>query len=86
MSNTLLEIHNRLKEDATLRVEWVGEGKGEFLFVRSPNRAVEVSIADEGVFVEYWNDTDELSEEAPIKSEVVPSTTEALVNVLAWLH
>ena len=86
MSDELAEIQDSLKDAAALKIDLRGQGVGKFLYVRSSNRAVEISLADEGVFVEYWNNADELSDEAPVKSEVVPSTTEALTNVLAWLH
>ena len=84
-AGNLLEIQKELEHRGSLRVELRGTGKSAFLYVRSLERAAEISIEQGGFFVEYWNNADEESDEAPIKSERLTSAAAAVNAMTNWL-
>ena len=63
-----------------------GEGTATFLYLRSRKRAVEISVAEPGLFVEYWSEVDEASDAAAVKSDILFSTAQVFWNVVAWLY
>jgi hypothetical protein len=84
-NNELLKILEQMERLQGLRVDLRGSGKAAFLYVRSPQRAAEVSLEGDGYFLEYWNEADEESEKAAVKSEIVESTSEAIEKLTDWL-
>jgi len=85
MQIELQELQNRFRAEKSLKVDARGLGKTSFLYVRSTNRAVEISMDNPGVFVEYWDVADETSDRDSVKSEIMPSTAEVFEKVMRWL-
>jgi hypothetical protein len=83
---TLSEIRDKLKAIDGLEVKLTEAGLASFLYVRSEDRAVEVSLHHAGVFVEYWETAEELSEEPSAKSEQLRSPAETVAKVIGWLQ
>jgi hypothetical protein len=85
VSPDLQELGNRLSAEARLKVELRGGGRASFLYVRSVRRAVEISEDEGGLFIEYWDTSDELSEAPAVRSEVVPPSEDAFKKAVEWL-
>ena len=85
MKNELLELKKQFQSVPHLEVDLRGEGKAEFLYVRSIKHAVEISVDGGRLFVEYWDETNDESDKSPIKSEITPSSSEAWKKVMEWL-
>jgi hypothetical protein len=62
-----------------------GQGKAVFLYVRSTRRAVEVSVDEGDICVEYWNVADEESDESPIREETFDDNESATKSIQDWL-
>jgi hypothetical protein len=85
MENELLEIRDYLESRKDLKIDLRGSGKSTFLYVRSHGHAAEVSIDTGGIFVEYWDHSDEESDMAAIRSEIVESIPEVVRRLTEWL-
>ena len=86
MSTELITLQNWLRDETTLQVALRGAGKSAFLYIRSPNRAAEISLDEEGLFIECWDVSDEESGAASVKSELVRSASEAKKILSGWLQ
>jgi len=86
MNNELLEVKSLLEHRQNLKIDTRGRGKSSFLYVRSSERASEVSIEGDGFFVEYWDDANEESDKAPTKSEILKSVSEVVESLVEWLR
>jgi len=84
MNSDLLQIHEYLRDREGLRIDLRGAGRSEFLYVRSPDRAAEISRAEGGFFVEFWDNADEESHE-PVRSEIVESASVVKNRLTEWL-
>jgi hypothetical protein len=84
-NNELLRIQGQMESLQGLRVELRGSGKAAFLYIRSLQRAAEVSLEGDGYFLEYWNEAQEKSAKAAVKSEVVQSSCDAVKRLTEWL-
>jgi hypothetical protein len=70
MKNKLTEIREHLEQQG-LKVDARGSGNSAFLYIRSPERAAEVSTEGSGFFLECWDEADEESDKAAVRSETV---------------
>lgn len=87
MNNDFSFLQSELARMADVSVELRGSGKAEFLYLRSPERAMEVWFDDDGTYaLEYWDTADETSDKASIRSENVRSEAEVIANVTRWLQ
>ncbi len=80
-ASELLEIARCLKKagfDPSIR----GEYAARFVYVEHQRRAAEVSKAEEGWFVELWEEPSEIS----IRDEVQDTIPFAVEQVLDWLR
>jgi hypothetical protein len=84
MNDEWSEIRGYFDTHEGLKIELLGSGKAEFLYIRSSERAAEVSIAEQGFFVELWDVVDEESNKAPVSSEIMPSIPEVLIRLTEW--
>jgi hypothetical protein len=62
-----------------------GSGAATFVFVQSSARAVEASIHDRGIWVEYWESTADDESDAPLKDETLATVEKAEAAIIAWL-
>jgi hypothetical protein len=85
MQTELLQIREYLRGRADLRVDLRGTGESEFLYISSPHHAAEISPAEGGFFVEFWDEADEESHAAAVRSEIVPSISEVTNKLTEWL-
>jgi len=85
VNNGLLELQQQLERIDRLKIDLRGEGKAAFLYVRSSEHAVEISIEGNGFLVEYWDEADEGSEKDPVRSEIAGSKSDVMRNVTEWL-
>jgi hypothetical protein len=85
MQTDLLQIRERLRGRVDLRVDLRGTGKSEFLYISSPHHAAEISPAEGGFFVEFWDEADEESQATAIRSEIVSSISEVTNKLIEWL-
>jgi hypothetical protein len=85
MKNELLQIREYLRGRGDLRVDLRGTGKSEFLYVRSPNHAAEISLGEGGFFVEFWGEAEEKSDGPAVRSEIVTSISEVTNKLTEWL-
>ena len=79
------EIANSLRQLAGVHVSARGSHQSAFLYVRSCNKAVEVSLDGHEISVEYWDAADEESDDEPVKEEVFVEKETALASIQAWL-
>jgi hypothetical protein len=82
----LQHIKKQLEALGGLVVSERGSGVGKFLFVRSPNRAIEVYEEPSGIFIECWESADEEADDASVKKEIVKSESEALEKIKNWFY
>jgi hypothetical protein len=82
---SLKSFKEKLESGTNLLVSERGSGKTAFLFIRSPERAVEVSEAVDAFYVEYWDNADEGSDIDSVKHEYIKSESDAYASVKAWL-
>ena len=62
-----------------------GAGNAKFLFIRTANRATEVSESSDSFYIEYWNHADEESDVDSVKKEIVKLESEVLAKIKIWL-
>jgi hypothetical protein len=77
----LSDLEHRLKRrfpSTTLR----GNGAAKFIFVQEVGRAVEASVHNASIWIEFWNDVDE-SPVAESTFQDVIGAEEAIIN---WLE
>jgi hypothetical protein len=77
-------VKEKLEAIPELSVSERGTGNVEFLYVQSSRRAVEVDETPEGIWIEYWDDTDKEDEKC-VKEETVTTSEEALAKIKRWL-
>ena len=58
-----------------------GTGESRFLYAKSLCAAIEISSSNSGVWVEYWNNTDEAS----VKDEILYDRRIVLQRARNWL-
>ena len=78
-------LRQKLETVSSLSVSQRGSGNAKFLYVRSPYRAIEVSEESDCFIVEYWNTSDEKSDEDSVKTEMVESESDAFARIKDWL-
>jgi hypothetical protein len=78
MNDQLLDLRDQLGIREGLRVDLRGSGEAAFLCIRSSERAAEVSIEERGFFLEFWDEADEESDGAAVRSESVHSVSEVV--------
>jgi hypothetical protein len=85
VTDELLKLRGALEHLKDVKVDLLGEGAPAFLYVLSPERAVEVSIdSPGGFFVEYWDHADLESYEPSVKTENVPTSSEVILKLTEW--
>jgi hypothetical protein len=62
-----------------------GTGKACFVFAKSATRAVEVSLDGSTLWIEFWGNADEESDDAPVKEIHFEEAESAFASVKAWL-
>jgi hypothetical protein len=80
----LIEIAEALKShfgDVSLR----GRDAAEFVFVQANSRAVEVSIDDNSIWVEFWDSVDEEAPVPSVKEATLATVEEAKTEITNWL-
>ncbi len=82
---TLQHIKEELQAVQGLSVSERGTGKGQFLFIHTSKRAIEVYIEDVVYIVEYWDSADEQADDAAVGRDVIASDSEAVDKIKRWL-
>jgi hypothetical protein len=85
MNDELLEIQSQILLREGIKADLRGGGKAVFLYVRSLERAAEVSLEGKDFFVELWDNADEESEKAPVRSELVQRVSSVIQILGQWL-
>jgi len=83
---TLQSLREKLAVVPGLLVSERGTAKAAFLYIRSPNRAVEVYVEGNSYFVECWDNADEESDDPPVRRDVVASESDAVDKIKNWLR
>ena len=84
MKDQLIKIRDHLGHREDLKIDLKGSGRAAFLYIRSSERAAEVSIEQEGFFIEFWDEADEESDKAAVRSESVHSVPEVIHRLKEW--
>jgi hypothetical protein len=84
IKNQLLDIRDHLGLREDLKIDLRGSGKAAFLYIRSSERAAEVLTEEEGFFIEFWDEADEESDKAAVRSESVHSVAEVIRRLKEW--
>jgi hypothetical protein len=85
METRLQELQDRFGSEERLKVDAHDLGRASFLYVCSSDHAVEISEAEEGLFIEYWDVADEASDASSVKQEYLSSTDEVFRKAIEWL-
>jgi len=76
-----------LEARGDLKADLRGSGKSAFLYIQSHKCAAEVSIGQgHEFFVEYWDEANEASEKAALRSENVVSVSEVMKKLTEWFQ
>ena len=68
-------------ESLGVRASVRGEDHARFVFVESTRRAVEISVCDDGIWVEYWDRADE----SPRFDRTFAEADAAVASARLWL-
>jgi hypothetical protein len=77
----LKKVVEQIKDSTTL-IDIRGEGEAQFIYAANEFRSLEVSQCNNGVWIEFWNNDNEI----PVKEETVHSYEEAAIVSLNWLN
>jgi hypothetical protein len=66
---------------AGFRADVRGDGVARFVFAEAGRRAVEISVAGVGIWIEYWEDND-----VGKIDRTFPTAEAALKDAIAWLY
>jgi hypothetical protein len=82
----LLEV-KQLLDASYPGVQQLGSDRAVFLLISQRNRAANISIADEGWFVELWEaDKEHVGEDICVREFIVEDRDEALTHIRNWLE
>jgi uncharacterized protein (DUF1697 family) len=63
-----------------------GTGKSSFLYIKDANRAAEISIDSEKLWVEFWDSADEEQLEPPLKEKTYSQIPQAVADIIDWFE
>lgn len=79
----LAEIHDELAP-CFEKVVLKGQGSSSFVFAVNKGRAVEISEDDGGLWLEFWESSDD-EDASPVKEMTVDSCEKAVQETTRWL-
>ena len=82
----MLDNLAKILESKNLGVSYRGVDAARFLYVTSPERAIEASEDGDQLCIEFWESSDEDADDPSVKECICETVAKAVIEIETWLR